>query len=177
MAIVVMYPMFVIRVGEKKSKNLVECSLMNTDHFDDILEQVVDAAENGSFQLASTFLSQAGQYVNSPLLQSYRAYCTAGLTQDRRQQREAVIACQESIQRDPANSVHYLLQGRVLLLMGDRKNAVRVFKAGLKIAPNPKIIAEVKRIGIRKSEVFEKLDRNHPLNIYLGKLFSRLGLR
>jgi tetratricopeptide (TPR) repeat protein len=150
---------------------------MNTDNFDDILEQVIDAAENGSFQLASTYLSQAGQYANSPLLQSYRAYCVAGLTSDRRQQREAVMLCQESITRDPANSVHYLLQGRILLLMGDRKKAVRVFQTGLKIAPNPKIIAEIKRIGMRRSAVFEKLDRSHLLNVYLGKLLNRLGLR
>lgn len=150
---------------------------MKTDNFDDILEQVVDAAENGSFQLATTYLSQAGEYANSPLLQSYRAYCLAGLTRERRQQREAVILCQESIRADSANSVHYLLQGRILLLMGDRKNAIRVFQAGLKVAPNPKIIAEIKRIGMRKTAVFEKLDRNHPLNVYLGKLFSRLGFR
>lgn len=150
---------------------------MNTDNFDDILEQVIEAAENGSFQLATTFLSQTGEYTNSPLLQSYRAYCLAGLTTDRRQQREAVIRCQESLQRDPANSIHYLLQGRILLFMGDRKNAVRVFQTGLKIAPNPKIIAEIKRIGMRKTAVFEKLDRNHPLNVYLGRLFKRLGLR
>ncbi len=150
---------------------------MNTDNFDDILEQVVDAAENGSFQLATTFLSQAGEYANSPLLQSYRAYCLAGITRDRRQQREAVMLCQESIKADPANSVHYLLQGRILLLMGDRKNAVRVFQTGLKIAPNPKIIAEIKRIGMRKTVIFEKLDRNHPLNVHLGKLFKCLGFR
>lgn len=150
---------------------------MNTDYFDDILKQVVDAAENGSFQLASTFLSQAGEYANNPLLQSYRAYCLAGITRERRQQREAVMLCQESIKADPANSTHYLLQGRILLMMGDRKNAVRVFQTGLKIAPNTKIIAEIKRIGMRKTALFEKLDRNHPLNVYLGRLFKRLGLR
>lgn len=80
-------------------------------------------------------------------------------------------------QNDPGNSVHYLLQGRILLLMGDRKNAVRVFQAGLKVAPNPKIIAEIKNIGMRKPAVFERLERHHPVNIYLGKLLSLLKLR
>jgi len=81
------------------------------------------------------------------------------------------------MQRDSGNSMHYLLQGRILLFMDDRKNAIKVFHTGLKIAPNPKIIAEVKRIGMRKSAIFKKLDRNNPLNFYLGKLLTRVGLR
>ncbi|MBD1401030.1 tetratricopeptide repeat protein [Pelovirga terrestris] len=150
---------------------------MDTNNFEDILHQVTESAENGSYQLALTYLSQAGQYSNNPVLQSYRAYCTAGLTADRRKLREALRLCQDSMQRESGNSTHYLLQGRILLLMGDRKNAIKVFQSGLKVAPNPKIIAEIKRIGMRKKSVFEKLDRDHPLNLYLGKLFSRLGLR
>ena len=150
---------------------------MDMDNFEYILDEVTAAAENGSYQLALTYLSQAGQYSNNPVLQSYRAYCTAGLTADRRQLREALRLCQDSMQRDSGNSIHYLLQGRILLFMGDRKNAIKVFQTGLKVAPNPKIINEIKRIGMRKTALFEKLDRDHPLNYYLGKLFSRLGLR
>ena len=150
---------------------------MDMDNFEHILDEVTDAAESGSYQLALTYLSQAGQYRNNPVLQSYRAYCAAGLTADHRKLREAVRLCQDSMQRDSGNSLHYLLQGRIFLFMDDRKNAIKVFQSGLKIEPNPKIIAEVKRIGMRKTAVFEKLDRDHPLNFYLGKLFSRLGLR
>jgi len=150
---------------------------MDIDSFEDILNEVTDAAENGSYQLALTYLSQAGQYSKNPVLQSFHAYCTAGLTTDRRKLREALRLCQDSMQRDSGNSTHYLLQGRILLLMGDRKNAIKVFQTGLKVEPNPKIIAEIKRIGMRKTNIFEKLDRDHPLNLYLGKLLSRVGLR
>ncbi len=150
---------------------------MDIDSFEDILNEVTDAAESGSYQLALTYLSQAGQYSNNPVLQSYRAYCAAGLTADRRKVKEALRLCQDSMQRDSSNSTHYLLQGRILLLMGDRKNAIKVFQTGLKVEPNPKIIAEIKRIGMRKTNIFEKLDRDHPLNLYLGKLLSRVGLR
>ncbi len=150
---------------------------MDSDNFEYILEQVTTAAEDGSYQLALIYLSQAGQYRNNPVLQSYGAYCMAGLTTDRRKLREAVRLCQDSMQRDSGNSLHYLLQGRIFLFMDDRKNAVKIFQSGLKIAPNPKIIAEVKRIGMRKTAIFEKLERNHPANFLLGKLLSRLGLR
>lgn len=150
---------------------------MERDDFEEILHQVTSAAENGSYQLALTYLSQAGQYSNHPVLQSYRAYCAAVLTSDKRKLLEAVKLCQDSMQRDGSNSIHYLLQGRILMFLGDRKNAIKTFQTGLKISPNPGIIAEVKRIGMRKNPVFDGLERSHPLNYCAGKLFSRLGLR
>lgn len=150
---------------------------METDNFEKLLQKVITAAEEGSFQLASTYLSQTVQFDKNPLLQSYRAYCMAAQTSDRRRLREAVRLCQESAQRDPSNSVHYLLLGRILLWMGDRKNALRIFQSGLKISPNAKIIAELKHIGTRRPALFDRLDRTHPLNRYLGIFFSRLGLR
>lgn len=150
---------------------------METDNFEKTLRKIVAAAEEGSFQLASTYLSQTSQFDKSPILQSYRAYCMAGQTSDRRQLRKAAQLCQEAAQRDPSNSVHHLLMGRILLSMGDRKNAMRIFQSGLKIAPNAKIIAELKGFGTRKPAMFERLERTHPLNRYLGIFFSRLGVR
>jgi len=67
--------------------------------------------------------------------------------------------------------------GRILLLAGRRDRAIMVFRQGLKASPNPRIISELKKLGLRKPPVFANLDRQHLLNRVSGKVLSKLGLR
>ncbi|NOY13592.1 MAG: hypothetical protein GXP51_07920 [Deltaproteobacteria bacterium] len=47
----------------------------------------------------------------------------------------------------------------------------------MNISPDPKIIEELKKLGLRKPAVLKSLKRNHPLNRLLGRVFSTIGLR
>ncbi|MFO7576572.1 MAG: hypothetical protein R6W66_02470 [Pelovirga sp.] len=151
--------------------------MTNENEFDEISAKIIGAAEAGSFQLASTYLSQADQYRDHPLLQSYQAYCEASTTDDRARLRAAAQHCLDVLQRDPTNTVHYLNMGRILLCCGERKKAISFFRKGLKAGPSPLIIKELKQLGFRQTPVISRLERDHPLNRYLGRLLSRLGLR
>jgi len=62
-------------------------------------------------------------------------------------------------------------------MAGEKGRAIDSFRQGLRADPNPKIIEELKKLGLRKPAVLKSLKRNHPINRALGRLFSAVGLR
>ncbi|HSI05518.1 MAG TPA: hypothetical protein VLC93_13620, partial [Myxococcota bacterium] len=53
----------------------------------------------------------------------------------------------------------------------DKAGAVAALKHGLAHHPgNEALLAEIKKLGVRKPPVFKKLPRDHPLNKYAGKI-------
>ena len=119
------------------------------------------------------FRSAAGGN-KSPLISSYIAYCRA---QTEGVYREAVDICMEARKADPKNSDIYLNLGRIHLLAGNRKQALQVFRLGLRQERNGRIIGELNALGNRKSPPLPFLQRSNPINKYIGMLMSRLSLR
>ena len=75
-------------------------------------------------------------------------------------------------QRDPMLYVNY---GRVLLERGERMNARDQFMKAYKIDnTNAPAALELSRMGVRKKPMLTFLGRNHPVNVYLGKLRHQL---
>ncbi|SDZ81047.1 hypothetical protein SAMN05660420_00426 [Desulfuromusa kysingii] len=147
---------------------------MSPDQLDDLLLKGIEAAEKGYIHSAQVFLGQVSEHRNTPELQSYLAYC---LAKGQGRIHSATKICRESIKHEPNNSLHYLILGRILLLSGDKSKAIKTFRQGLIASPNPLIIDEFKKLGLRKPPVFKSLKRNHPINRALGKIFGTLGLR
>lgn len=147
---------------------------MLSEEIDKLIKQGIDAAEKGDVHSAQMLLEQAVKERNAPELHTYLAFCQA---KEEGRLNVAVRTCRESIRREPNNSLHYLMLGRILLLAGEKDKAVKAFRRGLKASPNPKIIAELKALGLRKPAIFKNLERGHPLNRYVGRLFSALGVR
>lgn len=134
----------------------------------------IQALNEGNSVAALAFFEKAVQISNTPLNRSYLAYC---LAKERGQFKKAISLCEDAIKEDPANSVHYLNLGKVYLLHGNREEAIRIFREGLKLEDNPQIRDELVNLGIRKTPVISFLPRSNPLNKYLGLLLARLGLR
>ena len=147
---------------------------MSPDQLDDLLQKGIEAAEKGYIHSAQVFLGQVSEHRKTPELQSYLAYC---LAKGQGRMHSAAKVCRESIKREPNNSIHYLILGRILLLAGDKGKAIKTFRQGLRTSPNALIIDELKKLGLRKPAVLKSLKRNHPINRALGKVFGAFGLR
>jgi len=147
---------------------------MHVSEIDELVRKGIRAAESGDIHSAQYFLDQAAKHRNTPELHTYLAFCRA-----RRQGNlpAAARACHESIQREPGNSLHYLVLGRILIQAGEKNKAIKTFLRGLKAGPNPRIISELKKLGLRQPAVIKKLPRNHPLNRVLGKVLKHVGIR
>lgn len=147
---------------------------MSSEEMDILTKKGIEAAEKGYIHSAQVFLGQVAEHRNTPELHTYLAYC---LAKGQGRMHSAAKACRESIKREPHNSLHYLILGRVLLMAGEKGKAIEAFRQGLKTSPNQKIITELKKLGLRKPAVLKSLKRNHPLNRVLGRVFSTIGFR
>jgi tetratricopeptide (TPR) repeat protein len=103
--------------------------------------------------------------------------CGFGLAKNSRQFKKGVALCEKAIALDAQNTEHYLHLGRVHLLAGHKSRAIATFRKGLKIRKDPRLIAELQKIGIRKSPPFATLARTNILNIVAGKVLHLLKLR
>ncbi len=67
--------------------------------------------------------------------------------------------------------------GRAHLAIGEKEEAIKAFKLGLRADPeNKELLGELKKLGVRKSPPVPFLKRNNPINKYLGMLLRR-GLK
>ncbi|MCK4501936.1 MAG: tetratricopeptide repeat protein [Desulfuromonadales bacterium] len=147
---------------------------MSPEELDDLLLKGIEAAEKGYIHSAQVFLGQVAEHRKSPELHSYLAYC---LAKGQGRNHSAAKTCLESIKREPNNSLHYLLLGRILLLSGSKGKAIDTFRRGLRIEANQLIVNELRDLGVRKPAIMKSLKRNHPINRLLGKTFDFLHIR
>jgi tetratricopeptide (TPR) repeat protein len=147
---------------------------MASQEFRKLIERGVAAAEQGNTLDALFHLESAGRSGSTPRLSSYLGYC---LAKERREFKRAAELCLEALKEEPAQAVHYLNLGRVYLAAGQKAAAIRALRRGVKFGKSRPIIAELKKLGIRKEPVVASLPRSHPVNKHLGLLFKRLGMR
>lgn len=85
--------------------------------------------------------------------------------------------CKQAIRLAPEDPVHYFHLGKVYLLGGKRHLALHAFRRGLNFGYHHGLVREIQRLGFRRPPVFPFLGRKHPLNRFVGLLFTRLGLQ
>lgn len=133
-----------------------------------------DALRTGNYSVALEYLQRCVTLCPTPECLSTLGYCLAKVQRDFD---GGVKRCREALALEPENSFHYLQLGRVQMLAGRRSEAIRAWREGLLVEKNRHIVRELERLGVRKSPVVSFLRREHPVNVYLGKVMKRLGLR
>ena len=140
----------------------------------EMIQKGVKAMKQGNTLVAMMAFEEAAKVDSSPTLMAYRGQCIA---MERHEYRKGLALCKQAVEQDPNNSNLWLIFGRTCLLAGKKPTAIKAFRRGLKVGRNPAIAAELKLLGQRKSPVIDSLDREHPINRYLGIVFHKLGLR
>lgn len=79
--------------------------------------------------------------------------------------------CRKAISLSPFVPIHFVNLGRVLLKENRRQEAREAFVRAYELDnTNAPAALELSRMGIRKRPVLPFLSRNHPLNVFLGKV-------
>ncbi len=141
----------------------------------EVVSRGVAAVDSGDTVNGLQILEQMLEHFSdNPVLCSYYAVCIA---QQRQQFDEAFQLCGEALEMEPLRNVHHLNLGRVYLASGAKKEAIRAFRNGLLYGRSDLIQSELNALGWRKPPVIQALPRENPLNVFLGRLVARLGLR
>lgn len=86
--------------------------------------------------------------------------------------------CLKAIKMDFVWPQYYLNLAEVYVIWGKKEKAIKTLEEGLKIdRDNIDILNAFEELGIRKRPAIPFLSRSNPLNKYLGKFLSKLGLR
>jgi tetratricopeptide (TPR) repeat protein len=134
----------------------------------------VEELDRDDWLSALVSFEKAVQLEGRPVHCTFLALCIA---RERGVYQQSIAICREAIAMEPANPVHFLNLGRIHLLRGDKIEAIRVFREGLKAGRYPRIVEELEKLGIRRPPVIPFLARDNLLNKYLGLIFNRLGTR
>jgi tetratricopeptide (TPR) repeat protein len=130
-----------------------------------LLKKGLEAIAQGDTLSALSYFEKAINIERSPAVCSCYAFCIA---KERGQVSSAISLCEEAIQKEPGNSLHYLNLGRIYLIDNNRVEAIKTFREGLNYEANPLIVDELNRLGPRKPPIFPFLKRSNPINRYLG---------
>jgi tetratricopeptide (TPR) repeat protein len=102
----------------------------------------------------------------------YLSYYGLALARDAGQLREGAELCRQAIALEFFNADLCWNHGRVLLLLGRRKDAFAAFIKGLSVQRNhQEILGELGRMGWRKRPMISFLPRANPINAALGRMF------
>lgn len=102
------------------------------------------------------------------------AYC---LAKERRQFQKALALCRDALAVEPSNPDHYYYLSRIYLVAGQKRQAIKTLRKGLKFQRHQPSIDALNRMGLRKPPVFSSLPREHFLNRFAGRLLSKFGAR
>ena len=114
------------------------------------------------------------QHDESPEMLSLMGY---SLARETGQFRKGIELCSKAITLNPQNSDHYLHLGRIYLLAHKKDLAIKIFRKGLKIRKDSRIMEELKLLGCRNVPPFKSLPRTHVVNKITGKILNTFKLR
>ncbi len=101
----------------------------------------------------------------------YQSYYALMHALERGRTREGLELARDAARRAPELPASHLNVAKVLLACRDKAGAVEALKLGLSHHPtDAPLLAELKKLGMRKPPVFTSLPRDHVLNKYAGKI-------
>jgi tetratricopeptide (TPR) repeat protein len=133
-------------------------------------------------------LTQAGDYLHAltrfvevygsegaPAMKSAKdaaglSYFGLSLALVQKKYKEGIDLCKRALDLEFYNGDHYVNMAKIYLARGDRKKAVETADAGLKVAPEHRGLATLrKELGVRARPAVPFLDRSNPVNVTLGQ--------
>lgn len=119
---------------------------------------------------------QAEQRIDKPRPDMrFLSYYGLSLSLSGRASHAGLEACRLACDAERSNATMWLNLGRVHRLSGDRIEALRCLDRGLKLSPEYRELnEELRRLNRRGSPILRFLPREHPLNLWSGKIRSAL---
>lgn len=149
-------------------------NIMTFDQLEELSATAMKAMQEGDTAAALLFFEKLLAVDRRPLYVSCLAFCVA---REQGEFKRAISLCKNAIKDEPKNAQHFLLLGRIYLLAGQKKDAIRIFRMGLRHQRSMDIQKELDRLGVRRDPPVPFLRRENPVNRVLGKALKIIGVR
>jgi tetratricopeptide (TPR) repeat protein len=119
-------------------------------------------------------LNQEERSGNTAPRMKYLSYYGLALSLAAGRTQEAIEMCERALSVEFYNPDLYLNVARVYLSAGERRRAHKALCQGLRIEKrHPGLIAELRKMGVRRKPLFTFLPRRHMLNRITGSILGR----
>lgn len=118
----------------------------------------------------SGYTEQRGHDHVPPHLLAYYGLCLVVLRQD---PPSGLALCKRAVNEASNRSEFYWTLGKAYLAMRRKPQAITAFQSGLQIGDDPRLVGELRRMGIRNPPLIPFLARENFLNRYLGILRAK----
>jgi tetratricopeptide (TPR) repeat protein len=115
------------------------------------------------------YTEQSGHELPYPLM-SYYGLCLVVLRQD---PPRGLALCKRVVDESGNRPEFYWNLGKAYLAMRRKPQAITAFEHGLQIGDDPRIVGELRRLGIRNQPPLPFLPRENFINRYLGILRAK----
>lgn len=132
------------------------------------------AFDSGNILAALSLLEAALRRQDNPRWHAMLGYC---LARERGQVARGTELCRSALEQFPDNPENYCYYAKLLLMSGQKAEAVQALRKGLCCGESEAIKALLYELGTRKPILIRWLHRDNPLNKYLGILLARIGVR
>ncbi|GFE56555.1 lipopolysaccharide assembly protein LapB [Geobacter sp. AOG1] len=147
---------------------------MTFAELEELSASAMEAMDEGDTANALACFEKLLAVERRPLYISCLAFCVA---REQGEFKRAVSLCKNAIKEEPKNAQHFLWLGRIHLLAGQKKDAIRIFRMGLRHQRSADIQKELDRLGVRRDPPVPFLRRENPVNRVLGKALKIIGTR
>jgi tetratricopeptide (TPR) repeat protein len=139
------------------------------------LERAIDLTKDEEYLSALTVFLDVFGTEDAPPIQaakaasalSYFGLCLALVS---RKYKTAIDLCKRAIDLEFYHGEHYANLTRVYVAAGNRKKALEMAEAGLKVAPDDDELLKARaELGIRARPAVPFLDRGNPINVSIGQ--------
>jgi hypothetical protein len=95
-----------------------------------------------------------------------------------RKVQKGIELCRRAVEGEVPDALFYRNLGKAYLLLNNKRAAIGAFAKGLQLDKgNRPILNEWKNLGFRRRVMFSFLERDHPLNKWIGKFTWYLAHR
>ena len=149
-----------------ENQSVVRGDVMTLAEQEELSAIAMEAMEEGDTAYALSCFERLLAEDRRPQNISCLAYCVA---RERGEIKRGISLCKNAIREEPKNARHFLWLGRIHLLAGQKKDAVRIFRMGLRHQRCADIQKELNQLGVRQNPPVPFLRRENPVNMILGK--------
>lgn len=148
---------------------------MNVADAKELIEKGIDCLEKGWAPDAVTCFEE--------VLEKYGRISSVlswlGIAKARSKQgdlRPAEQLCKEAIQHEYYNASYYRNLAEVYMIWSNKPKAMSILRHGIRITRGDDVLVkELKKLGVRRTPVIPFLGRSNPINIYCGKVRSKMS--
>ena len=145
---------------------------LDSQKLKELAEKGIELCQRNRWKEGLPYLAQVAEadHADDTLPETFYSYLGYGISIVENRLKEGLLLCEHSVKMNFLSSENFANLAAVHLLSKNRIKALKAIEKGLALdAQHPSLIKQMHKMGWRRPPVIGFLNRDNPLNKYLGR--------